>query len=134
FDEKLHVDIMPVDHAATAMLRLSHAAPPGIYHIANPRSLSLGDVVAGLRRAGHRIRPLPLARWREMTAQRPLDKAETAAVLGLCRCLPPEDYAGQRTMDLFQATETVFDMTEADKYLRPAGMTCPAPDAPLVDL
>lgn len=134
FDDQLHVDITPVDYAARAMLHLAQQAPAGTYHIANPRPLPLGGFVAAMARAGHVLARLPLADWEDMLQNRPMDTAESAAALGLCRVLGAELYARHRIMDLFQATGVTFDMTRADAYLKPAGITCPAADDALMDL
>ncbi|MFN7114712.1 MAG: AMP-binding protein [Alphaproteobacteria bacterium] len=134
FDNKLHVDITPVDYAARAMLHLAAAAPAGIYHIAAKTPLSLGGFTAAMARAGHGPVRINTQDWQDMLQNRPMDTAESAAALGLCRALPPDDYARHRIMDLFQATDVVFDTAEADKYLLPAGIICPAPDDALIDL
>lgn len=134
FDDKLHVDITPVDYAARAMLHLSRRAPAAVYHIANPSPLSLGDLLGGIERAGQKISRLPPAAWAEMLANRPMDTAESAAALALCRTGGRDVYAQNRIMDLFQTTDVTFDMTAANRYLLPAGIDCPATDASLVDL
>ncbi len=134
FDDALHVDITPVDYAARAMLHLAQHAPAGIYHIANPKPLSLGGFAAAMARAGHTLARLPLAAWQDMLQNRPMDTAESAAALGLCRVLGAEPYSRHRIMDLFQATGVTFDMTRANTYLKRAGITCPAADEALMDL
>ncbi len=134
FDDQLHVDITPVDYAARAMLHLAAHAPADTYHIANPRPLSLGHFMAAMARTGRPLSRLAPADWKEMLQTRPMDTAESAAALGLCRALGTEDYARHRIMDLFQATDITFDMTRADRYLQPAGIICPAADDALLDL
>lgn len=134
FDDKLHVDITPVDYAARAMLHLAARAPAGIYHIASRKPLSLGGFTAAMTRAGYPLARIGLRDWQEMLRQRPMDTTESAAALGLCRALPAADYARHRIMDLFQATGVIFDTSEADRYLIPADIHCPAPDDALLDL
>lgn len=134
FDDQLHVDITPVDYAARAMLHLAAHAPADTYHIASPKPLSLGAFAAAMARAGHTLARLPLADWEEMLQNRPMDTAESAAALGLCRVLGTDFYARHRIMDLFQASGVMFDMTRADRYLKPADITCPAANDALIDL
>ncbi|MDP2205586.1 MAG: AMP-binding protein [Alphaproteobacteria bacterium] len=134
FDDRLHVDITPVDYAARAMLHLANTAPAGIYHIAAKTPLSLGGFVSAMARAGQNIVRIDSEDWQDMLQSRPMDTAESAAALGLCRTLPPDQYARHRIMDLFQATDVIFDTVEADKYLLPADIICPAPDDALMDL
>ena len=132
--DALRIDITPVDYAAKAMTHLAQHAPAGIYHIANRDSLSLGMFADALNRSGADIRDMATERFIDYTQNRPLDGDEAAASLALCRILPPDAYAQKRTMDLFQATDVVFDDTAAAKYLAPAGITCPPVSTALMDL
>lgn len=134
YRDTLHIDITPIDYAASAMAHLAQHAPAGIYHIANQDSLSLGQFADALNRSGADIRPLSAARFLDFVQSRPLDMEETAACLALCRILPPDAYAQKRTMDLFQATDVAFDNRAAAKYLVPAGIVCPAVSDTLIDL
>jgi thioester reductase-like protein len=112
--DDLEVDVTPVDYAAAAMVHLSLHAGPGTYHIANPRSLALGD----LRRAigGRRADPASGA----------------AARLALCRARP--GYDRLRALDLFQATGARFAMENTRRGLRGSGLSCPPPEARLLRL
>lgn len=134
YRDSLRIDITPVDYAATAMAHLARHAPAGIYHIANRDSLSLGAFAAALNRHGAHIKPLPAARFLDFVQNRPLDAAETAASLSLCRILPPQEYTQKRTMDLFQATDVAFDNRRAAACLQPAGIICPPVSDALMDL
>lgn len=134
FDGDLHVDITPVDYAARAMAHLSQNAPADIYHIAGKTPLPLGRLVAAIKRAGYTAGRLAPADWQNMLQTREMDTAESAAALGLCRALPPDDYARHRIMDLFQATDVTFDTRKADTYLLPAGIIWPETTDALLDL
>jgi len=134
FDGKLHVDITPVDYAARAMAHLSRHAPAQIYHIAGKEPLPLGRLTAAMARAGQTIAPVSLRGWQDMLQTRPMNTAESAAALGLCRVLPQDAYARHRIMDLFQATGVVFDTRKADAFLHPAGILWPKADDALLDL
>jgi hypothetical protein len=55
-------------------------------------------------------------------------------VLALCRSFQHADtFERNRTMDLFQATDVEFDMTHALAGLKGSGISCPPPDAALID-
>ncbi len=126
----LRVDITPIDHAARALatLVLEHAS--GTFHVANPQSATLGDLVAALHRAGVRLDEVEPDRWPATVAAAELDALPevAAAVLGLCR--GGESFARVRTCDVFQATGCTFDTTRTSALVGP----CPAPTAALLDL
>jgi amino acid adenylation domain-containing protein/thioester reductase-like protein len=132
--DDLKVDITPVCHAAAAMVQLSLAARPGTYHIAGRDGLTLEKLCAALERRGHRLKRLPVARWAELANNKPLTAEESAAALALCRAIPGDTrFERHRTMDLFQATDVVFDAIQADAILDPASIACPAATDALVD-
>lgn len=125
YRDRLRIDITPIDYAAKAMVQLATHAPCDIYHIANTDSLSLGFFADQLCHAGFTVKDIPADRFAALTQNRPLDMVETAASLALCRLLPAAEFTRKRTMDLFQATDVVFDTAKADAYLKPASITCP---------
>src|SRR5262249_55092210 len=103
-EHALFVDITPVDYAASAIARLSlvnDILDGTTFHIANPRSLSLAELLAAVRRAGVRLDALSADEFRARVEG--LDPASAAACLGLCRALPAAGYDRLRTADLFQA-------------------------------
>ncbi|PPD32349.1 MAG: hypothetical protein CTY21_11540 [Methylomonas sp.] len=53
--------------------------------------------------------------------------------MALCR-LTGSDFEFFRTMDLFQATDVVFDYRNTKSILEPLGIVCPAPSDQLVRL
>jgi thioester reductase-like protein len=135
----LCVDVTPVDYAAAALAHLSlHAAPAGelaTFHVANPRSLPLGELVEGLGAYGLALEWVPAEEWRRRLAERAdtLGPAEAAACLALCRCPGPGDaFARHRTLDLFQATDVRFDMTRTLAGLAGSGLACPPPGPELL--
>ena len=123
FGRILKIDITPVDYAVTAMAQLSLTGKGEIYHIANPQSLSLVELVELI--GG--IQQLPVQKWKQKFKNKDLTTAESATYLALCRCL--DNFDAYRTMDLFQATNIVFDMTQTDKDY---GVTCPKPTEKLL--
>jgi hypothetical protein len=62
-----------------------------------------------------------------------LGGAESAACMALCR-LTGSDFEFFRTMDLFQATDVVFDDRNTKGILAALGIVCPDPSDELVRL
>jgi 5-hydroxydodecatetraenal polyketide synthase CpkC len=57
------VPMVPVDHAAAAIVALA-ARPPGVFHVDNPARPRWEDVVGRLRARGHRLPGVPAATFR----------------------------------------------------------------------
>lgn len=139
--ENIAVDITPVDFAARAVVRLAqHSAADqtctsATYHIANSESLSLPSLLANLQRAGATVEIVSPDAFRQKLLSRVslLGGAESAACLALCRTAGA-NFDSFRTMDLFQATDVIFDSREADSILRPLGVVCPRPSDELIQL
>ncbi|MDD9900250.1 MAG: amino acid adenylation domain-containing protein [Alphaproteobacteria bacterium] len=133
FDDLLHVDVTPIDYAAAAMAHISLHGTQDIYHIANPKSLSLGQLLAAIERKCGVIKRLPTDRWKNVAENISAKVEETAAHLSLCRC-QPESFAQNRVMDLFQATNVVFDTKNTDAALKNTNLHCPPASDTLIDL
>lgn len=100
--DRLRVDITPIDFAARAMIHLAFNAPsntPRTFHIANPRALSLREILASYDgRTG---------------------TAESSGVLLL-------SLLRRTSTDLFLATDCDFDTARTAKLLRDDyGLACP---------
>ena len=134
FDDKLYVDITPVDYAATATAYLSLNGNEEIYHIAHGQGLSLGRLLSAIRRQGISLRALPAARWTEVVENKAVKPEEVASHLALCRCLPEEEFERHRTMDLFQATGVTFDTRNTDNALHGTNISHPAITDDLLDV
>src|SRR5205814_807864 len=123
----------PVDYAAAAMARLSLAgelADGTAFHLANPRSLSLVELLDAVRAAGVRLDPLTADEFRARAEG--LDPESAAACLGLCRAMPGAGYDRLRATDLFQATGVTFDQANTIAGLAGSGVACPPPDPELI--
>jgi amino acid adenylation domain-containing protein/thioester reductase-like protein len=134
--DTLKVDVTPVDFVAAALVHLSltSAAENRTFHLANPRSLLLGELVEAMRSHGMVIEATPLAEWRRRAAVRREDRAIAAASLALCRCTGAATgvFAAQRTVDLFQATDATFVLDNAVSGLAGTGIVCPPPEPELL--
>ena len=140
-DADLGLDVTPVDFAAAALaaliLRETPDDPePATFHLANPRGLTLAELVAALRARGVPLAELAPDAWRmRIEAVGGLDPAAAAAVLALCRSLPAAAgaFPAYRTMDLFQATAIEFDRRRAVAALAGSGIAWPEPGKVLLD-
>lgn len=134
----LSLDVTPVDYAADMLLRLVLACADGVFHIANTQGFSWPRLMQGLTRHGCHLTALDDAAWDSWLAGRraraPLTPEESAAVMAMCRALPPPAFTRHRAMDLFQGTGIVFDTTQARAAIGQAWRTPPTADDALLDL
>lgn len=141
--DDISVDITPVDYAAKAVIKLSLAAMASskfdTYHIANSKSLTLKTLLAAMQAInsgdGKGLEIVSPSQFQKQLLSRVsiLGGAESAACMALCR-LTGSDFEFFRTMDLFQATDVVFDDRNTKSILSPLGIVCPAPSDELVRL
>jgi thioester reductase-like protein len=135
----LSLDVTPVDFAAAALAHLSLEPAAAIdgatFHLANPRSLALGELVDAVRAFGVPLEEVSAERWQERLGElQGRDPDAAAACLALCRLLPggAESFNRCRTMDLFQATGVTFGMDAALAGLAGSGLACPPPGPELL--
>jgi amino acid adenylation domain-containing protein/thioester reductase-like protein len=133
-----YVDITPIDFAAAAMAEIALSDMDNgraqTYHIANPVSLALDDLIEYMIGSGVRLDQLSADDFMNRVAGRSANAAESAAVLALCRCVSKDEQFNRlRTMDLFQATGVRFDMANTDAVLRHTTIRCPKPERGLID-
>jgi amino acid adenylation domain-containing protein/thioester reductase-like protein len=137
--DDISVDITPVDYAAKAVIKLSLAAMASskfdTYHIANSKSLTLKRLLAAMQAINKGLEIVSPSQFQKQLLGRVsiLGGAESAACMALCR-LTGSDFEFFRTMDLFQATDVVFDDRNTKSILEPLGIVCPAPSDELVRL
>lgn len=140
-DTEVSVDITPIDFAARAMFHLSLKSmtdsQPRTYHIANPHGgAPLGSIVTSLQRAGAQISTVSTTEFSSILQTKKasgLTPAEAAACLALCRVTGAGNrFAQFRTMDLFQATDIKFEMSNTLNALQGLSLVCPAPTAALL--
>lgn len=126
-ESNIAVDVTPVDFAAAAMVDLSlrdmSESNPHTYHIANAEPLILRDLIEILRGRGNKIDTISVEQFENVMQTRRLTAAESAASLALCRTFSAPSFDRLRTMDLFQATDITFDMTNT---LARTKLRCPA--------
>ncbi len=139
-NERLEMDITPLDYAAAAILHISLQTDGGesarTYHIAGAGRLSLGACLAALNSSGFAVKRVATDTWNaRLATMNPGDTDASTAALALCRGIPGEGaFARFRTMDLFQATDVVFDKTRTNASLASSGIVCRVVDDELVKL
>ncbi len=127
---RLRIDVTPVDHAARAMVDLSLSAPPGerIFHLCNPVSLRVSELVRAMIDFGIPVESVPVGIFRARLRELPADRDLTTAFLAASRRLlgSHDRHAG---LDLFLATDISFDSRRAERFTE---HRCPPPDARLL--
>ena len=131
------IDITPIDYAAAAMAHIAlsdmNSGRGRTYHIANPVSLTLDDLIQSMIDSGVRLDQVSSQEFMNRVAGRSANAAESAATLALCRCLSNDEQFGRlRTMDLFQATGVRFDTANTDEVLLDTTIRCPEPSKSLI--
>ncbi|MCA9794030.1 MAG: AMP-binding protein [Candidatus Eremiobacteraeota bacterium] len=113
--EGLRLDLTPVDYAARSIARLVSVAPPGIYHLANSRSMSLAQLSDFATSKGHPIEVLEPEDWLATVQGDDLFRLSLPALLG-----NPD-----RSLDLFLASQVHFDCSRTEAW---TGLACPPPE------
>lgn len=118
YDTDLAIDVTPVNYASEIMNELALKAEPNIYHIANKKGLTLQNILDELSSLGQKIDALSVKAWRQYFEDSAgMVKGQNAATfLALCRLFDPDNYQKHRAMDLFQATNIIFDTNHTEKY------------------
>jgi hypothetical protein len=134
---ELFVDITPIDYAASALIHLARLAGHhngDTFHLAGAGRASLQGLLDVLTQRGIHLETVSVPRWHDrLTALHRVSPEAAAACLALCRGLPDgTGFASYRTMDLFQATGVVFDMTLTQAGLAGSGIVCPLPTPELL--
>lgn len=143
--EELSVDITPIDFASRAFATIAvdeqSRGAFGTYHIANPVSLALSQLIGSIGECGSALERVSAeefeARYKLLGTSLPANtkSASAAARLALCRCLSgSETFQSFRTMDLFQATNLRFDMRKTESVLSAVSLVCPQASPDLIRL
>jgi thioester reductase-like protein len=131
-DLDMHIDITPIDYVCQALFELSRLPHTvgGIYHLANPRSITLGRLIDLLNSLGYRIERIPYATWLAALRQdltRPSERKDSA--LGalqalLCSPIPgsPLSYLEMSSLGM------IFDCQNSESALAPYELASPAID------
>ena len=150
--KSVRVDVTPLDYAAAAMAHIamrktSNPDVAEVFHIANPQSVGLGEILAAIERTGSRLEVVSTGEWLQRAASKSNRPEVAAAVLGLGRALSRDSadcteiepafrtiYERARPFDVFQATGTRFATSNTEAVLSGSGIGCARADAKLLDL
>ncbi len=118
-------DMAPVDYVSRAIVQLALGAGPadGNFHFLNPRRMSLDELLAGLRAAGHAVAPTDYPSWRTALLAATADSRDNA--LASFAALFP---AAER----IDAREPRFDCGATMAAVAPLGTVCPPADRALM--
>ncbi len=126
--ESIRLDATPVDFAAKAIVYLSLHAPTNYYHIVNTQSFSLQMIVHAMRKYGTQL--ITSEGYKKATPTASM----AASYMALCRLSCEHQlFERFRAMDLFQATDVLFDQSNTQRYLENTGISCPLANEMLLD-
>ena len=122
----LALDVTPIDYTARACAYIAAKSKHGVYHIANTQGFTLDMILHALKKKGVHIKKISGREWHAMVQSRTLSVPEAAAFAALARLVPYKGAFEQlRSMDLFQATDIVFDQKNTVCILKDTGIHTP---------
>jgi len=130
--EELKIDITPVDFAAKSCIALSRsAANKHLFHIANPKSLGLDQLLNILKEYGVALDEVSIEEYLEICKS--LGEEDSYLYLSISRGFVQRDeFTPIRPLDLFQATGVQFDFANTSKSIPDYFNKCPVADRNLI--
>jgi len=136
-DIPLPMNFVPVDYLAAAIVHIAthHPTTDRTYHLTNPSSAGLGDVLDRMRAVGHKITTLPYHQWvdrllRHVAAN---PTSPTAPFVSLCVDRGNKSSITVKEM-YFEGTFPTLDRANVERDLAGSGLVCPPVDAALLDV
>lgn len=132
--DQMQLDVTPVDYAAHIMSDLMSRAPNRLddcYHIANRKGFSLQQIIERLKTRHFQIETLDATKWHAKNRFGTPNFTRQITSMALCRCFGGKDFERLRGMDLFQATNIIFDQ---QRVLKAGCPPCPPANDDLLDL
>ncbi|PSN20838.1 phenylalanine racemase [filamentous cyanobacterium CCP5] len=128
-DIALKIDMTPVDYVSQTIARLSlqPESAGSKFHIVNPRSILLDQVVRELASHGYDIQTVPAPKWFQALHAEPNDFQALAAFI---TDATEEDQ--MKCLELWLGGNYVFDCANTNKGLASQGITCPPADQQLL--
>jgi thioester reductase-like protein len=117
------IDIVPVDYAAQALVKLSLADITGTIHLVNPHPLPNSALNQSLRERGYTLRESTFASWREEILASPMFNDTALA--------PFRDYVLHAEVEQFTLPQIGCERTVT--LLRDSGISCPPVDGALFE-
>jgi len=134
--ENLCLDCTPVDYASKILTLTAINSQSWVYHIAHHKWLSLEDITRSLERNRYTIKRIPYKKRKKIiNGKMKQDSDIQQTYMSLCRILP-EHFEKRRNMDLFQATDIIFDQSNTQKIIKMYwwDISAPVVDENLLDL
>ena len=135
-DIPLPMNFVPVDFLAAAIVYIAthNLATDRTYHLTNPNSAGLGDMLDRMRAAGHKITTLPYHQWvdkllRHVAAN---PTSPTAPFVSLCVDRGNKSSITVKEM-YFEGTFPTLDRANVERDLAGSGLVCPPVDTTLLD-
>ena len=122
---ELMIDMTPVDYLSRSLVHLSlqPESLSKIFHLVNPVSLALDQLLDQLNQAGYLIRQVPYLQWQAQLKLKP-NELSTLATL-----MTEETSNPQRTcLERWLGGNDVFDCTQTKIGLQDKAITCPPTD------
>lgn len=139
--DDIHVDITPVDYAASVIGRIGLAMPVNVdcsvFHIANDQPLSYSRLIQELKACGFGLDKIESDTWLAKSRTKLAESSLSQKIAALCLCRLSSDadyYERHRALDLFQATHVQFDCSNTKLALRGSNISCPKPESQLIRL
>jgi len=132
--KELSVDVTPLDYAANACMtivsQVNHTSNNFIFHIANPHSLKLSELISIFTQLQIPISQVPKQLFVDVCKSSELKNSYL--YLSFSRfILKKEAFTLIRPLDLFQATSVQFDLTNTNQILT-SKILCPNPNLILI--
>ena len=127
--DTLRVDITPVNYAASVITAISKTqTDESTFHIAHPTGLSSTSLFKNLQQSYPHIKVVSVSEFERRVRDSKIKLPVATACLALCRALNSGETNSPNPLDIFQATETTFDMTNtktclAESELKPPDLT-----------
>lgn len=130
--EEMKIDITPVDFAAKSCIALSRSvANKHIFHIANPKSLGLDQLLNILKEYGITLDEVSIEEYVENCKS--LGEEDSYLYLSISRGFVQRDaFTPIRPLDLFQATGVQFDFANTSESMPDYFDRCPAANKNLI--
>lgn len=132
-DMEIQIDMTPVDYASQAIVHLSRQADSlgKVFHLVNPRALSLGELIQEINALGYPLAQVDYAHWLSeirAQAQGPRETALGAMLHVLAERIAENDL----TYLEFSSIGMCFDCQNTLDGLQNTGIACPPVDAKLL--
>ena len=125
--DRLYIDLTPRDYATKAMTVIAKqqgGKQGNTFHIANPQSIKLRNLIEAMILAGRTIELVDEGTWLRRIKSLDIHSLNAATLLSLCRG-NEEDFGKHRLFDLFQASGINFDQSNTNSSLKDTGLKRP---------